>query len=139
MSVELPDWYSKQDSAAFTKETLRFTGKVFVEATELGDVLATGALPFLQGIEAPQENSSDTGLISACGQAATLTFYAELLPHSAPTPAQPLPPGNGAGVPWTAPLTEHEFRHTWSWRRAFCAGMVDTEVPCSPVVIQLNY
>jgi hypothetical protein len=24
--------------------------------------------------------------------------------------------------PWTKPLTEVEFRHTWSWRRAFCAG-----------------
>ena len=62
------------------------------------------------------------GLLSTCGQAATLTFYAQLFEDKAPSPPQPLPPGNDAGEPWTKPLTEAEFRHAWSWRRSFCAG-----------------
>ena len=91
---------------------------VCLAGTELGDVLATSGLDFLQGIEEPQENS--TTVDSHCGQAATLTFYAELLDHPAPEPPQPLPAGNGAGAPWTKNLTDGEFRHTWSFRRAFC-------------------
>ncbi len=83
-------------------------------------MLATSGLEFLQGIETPEENS--TTVDSTCGQAATLTFYAELLDHTPPEPPQPLPVGNGAGAPWTKNLTEGEFRHTWSWRRSFCAG-----------------
>ena len=90
--------------------------KVFIEATELGDVLATSGLEFLQGIEAPYESSA--GLVSRCGQASTLTFYAQLFPQPAPQPPQPLPAGNGAGAPWTKLLSDVEFRHTWSWRRA---------------------
>ena len=83
-------------------------------------MLATSGLEFLQGIETPEENS--TAVDSSCGQAATLTFYAELLGHAAAEPPQPLPVGNGAGAPWSKNLTELEFRHTWSWRRAYCAG-----------------
>jgi hypothetical protein len=120
LSDELPDWYSTHDSAAFTKRNLTLTAAVFIDGTELGDVLATSGLPFLQGIEQPHENS--TTVDSHCGQAATLTFYAELLDRTPPTPPQPLPEGNSAGAPWTKNLTELEFRHTWSWRRAFCAG-----------------
>ena len=94
---------------AFTKRNLTLTGKIFIDGTELGDVLATSGLPFLQGIETPQENSS--GLLSSCGQAATLTFYAELLDREPPQPPQPLPAGNGAGKPWVKNLTEAEFRY----------------------------
>jgi hypothetical protein len=68
LSAELFDWYSPQQSTAFNKATIKLTGLVFIEATELGDVLATSGLRFLQGIEAPQENSSNAGLISQCGQ-----------------------------------------------------------------------
>ena len=118
LSVELPDWYTATDSAAFSKQLLQFKAAVFVEATELGDVLATSGLEFLQGLEAPFENSSNTGIISDLGQAATLTFYAELLPHAAA--AVPFPAGNPEGHPVTVNLTETQFRHTWSWRRSYC-------------------
>jgi hypothetical protein len=95
LSRELPDWYSPLDSAAFTKTTIVFRGTVFVEATELGDVLATSKLPFLQGVEAPFENSSN--ILSTCGQASTLTFYATRL-----APDAPVPPGESS-VPASEP------------------------------------
>jgi hypothetical protein len=84
LSEELQDWYSPTDSAAFTKETLTLTAAVFIEATELGDILATSGLPFAQGIEVPLENS--THYESSCGQAQTLTFYMELLASAATEP-----------------------------------------------------
>eukprot|EP00729_Bicosta_minor_P021088 gene21088-34056_t len=112
LSLELPDWYSGKDSAAFTKETLRY-------ATELGDVIATAGLPWLQGVETPFENSSavDTG----CGQ--TLTFYATLLPPGQPAPPPSpehpaLPAGNGV----FEATTKEGFEYTWSWRRSHCEG-----------------
>ena len=45
----------------FVKRVLRVASKVFVEATELGDVLATGGLPFAQGVETPLETSTHQG------------------------------------------------------------------------------
>ena len=123
LSVELPDWYSGADSSAFTKETLRLGGprSVFIEATELGDVLATAGLPWLQGVETPLENSS--AVDPRCGQAATLTFYATLLPPGQPAPPPSpehpaLPPGSGA----FESTTREAFEYTWTWRRSYCAG-----------------
>ena len=69
LSVELPDWYSPTDSAAFTKQSLTLSAKVFIEGTELGDVLATSGLPFAQGIEVPKETSTT---YENCGQVNTL-------------------------------------------------------------------
>jgi hypothetical protein len=126
LSMELPDWYSSANSSAFTKEVFTLGGadSVFIEATELGDVLATSGLPWLQGVETPFENSSvvDTG----CGQAQTLTFYATLLPPGQPAPAPSpehpaLPPGNGAGGDFEH-TTKEAFEYTWTWRRSYCAG-----------------
>jgi len=124
LSDELHDWYAPADSKAFSKQLLNISAAVFIEATELGDVLAsaTPPLPFLQGIEVPFENSSDATLLSHCGQAQTLTFYAQRFAGAAPNPPQPLPKGDGAGAPWKANLTDEAFRHTWSWRRALCSG-----------------
>ena len=43
---------------------------VYIEATELGDVIATAGLPWLQGVETPFENSS--AVDSGCGQVRNL-------------------------------------------------------------------
>ena len=71
LSQRVNDWYSPAPSPLFTKRTLRLEGKAFVEATEFGDVLATGAasalrLPVVQGIEEPEESSPTTD--DQCGQ-----------------------------------------------------------------------
>jgi hypothetical protein len=100
LSDELPDWYASDDSPAFTKQVLTVSAKVFIEGTELGDVLATSGLPFAQGVEVPIENSST---YENCGQAETLTFFMELLPKGgAPVlPMQPaVPAGGGEGFPF---------------------------------------
>ena len=68
---------------------------VVVEATELGDVLATAALPHNQGVEVPTEGSlvTDDGI----SQSICFTFYMEMLAKAAPTP-DPAPAGNA----WTS-------------------------------------
>jgi hypothetical protein len=128
LSEELPDWYNPADSPSFTKHVLQFNSKVFIEATELGDVLATSGLDFVQGLEYPLENSTDYN--SVCGQAQTLTFYMEMLEHP-PLVPDPAPAGSAeTSKGWidvhrftnasTAPL--HGWWHTLTWRRSFCAG-----------------
>ena len=121
LSDELPDWYDPKPSHMFTKQTIVLRGSVFVEATELGDVLATSGLPFLQGIETPHENSTRV-LDVNCGQAATLTFYAARVARGDPMPPPAPSHGSSEGKPWKVNLTGSDFRHTWSWRRAFCAS-----------------
>lgn len=55
-SEDLADWYSPDDSPCFTKQTLRFTGAVFVDATEWGEVLALTGAPYLQGPETTEDS-----------------------------------------------------------------------------------
>jgi len=51
LSEELPDWYSKADSAWFTKTELSFTNFQFVmEGTSWGEVLALSNASYLQGL-----------------------------------------------------------------------------------------
>jgi hypothetical protein len=69
LSVELPDWYIPIDSAAFTKQVMTLSARVFIEGTELGDVLATSGLPFAQGIEVPKELART---YENCGQVSAL-------------------------------------------------------------------
>lgn len=89
---------------------------MFIEATELGDMLMASDLPVLQGMEIPYENS--TGLEDYCGQAWTLTFYMELL-AAAPSQPQHIPQGSNESMHWPDPDI---WQHSWSWRRAYCAG-----------------
>jgi hypothetical protein len=136
LSDEMPDWYAAADSAAFSKQPITITAKVFIEGTELGDVLATSGLPFAQGIEVPFENSTT---YENCGQAQTLTFYLELLPQPPdPVATQTVPAGGDEGFrfpnasKWAtgtsadgdgAGLDIHgHFRPGFTWRRAHCAG-----------------
>ena len=90
LSDVLEDWYSPSESPYFSKEEIEISAKVFIEATELGDVLATSGLPFAQGLEYPLENSTK---YENCGQAQTLTFYMTLL--QSPEVAPPLVPAGG--------------------------------------------
>jgi hypothetical protein len=95
LSSRLVDWHSPFDSEFYTKYVRTVHAKVFVEATELGDVLATASLPYTQGVETPLETSltTDDGIT----QSAVFTFFAELL-GEAPSAPDPAPPGNA----WTS-------------------------------------
>ena len=122
LSVELPDWYAATESASFAKKRLLLKARVFIEATELADVLATANVPYGQGIEIPYENSST---YENCGQAQTLTFYMELLAHPK---ADAAPQGNdegrafpgSRGTAWATNL--HGWYNSWTWRRSFAAA-----------------
>jgi len=123
LSEELPDWYSPANSTAFSKHTIRFEAPVFIEATELADVLVTGNFSWTQGAETPRENSTSSS-DGRCGQAWTLTFYMELL---AAPPAEPhvVPPGSAEGSPWPSwePSGPKSWAfRTWNYRRSHCAG-----------------
>eukprot|EP01079_Euglenida_sp_SAG-EU17-18_P011913 gene11913-2172_t len=107
LSDDLPDWYSPEDSPRFTKQLLQFSAKVFIDASELGDILMTSGVPARQGVETPQESSPTCN--STCGQAATFTYYTTRLPAPAPPPDVPdggdegLPFGNWTQVPLAPP------------------------------------
>jgi len=65
LSEDIVDWYSPEPSDRFDKYLLSFTGSIFIEATELGDILATSNESWAQGVEIPTENSFTTD--STCG------------------------------------------------------------------------
>lgn len=48
LSDSMPDWYSPDPSANFTKVAQTWPASVVVDATELGDVLVTGNMPWTQ-------------------------------------------------------------------------------------------
>ena len=105
LSDSLQDWYSPIESSRFYKRWLNISAAVFVDATEWGDVLMTAGLDVGQGAERPTELSRPGGEIGSnddqCGQAATLTFYMELL-NKSPSVPDPAPPGSTAdGAPFS--------------------------------------
>jgi hypothetical protein len=126
LSASLGDWYSPSASELFTKRLLRITGDVFLEATEFGDVLATGAaepgleLPFVQGIEEPREDSRSTD--DQCGQAATLTFFTRIADATEPPVSPPVPAGSeGDGTPFDIPNdgNQRPLPTPWQWDDVF--------------------
>ncbi len=118
-SQSLKDWYSPKDSEYFTKEILYISCPestanassssqmsqdfpkskapvsstnafcVFVDATELGDVLVLSDAAWTQGVETPTEDSRQTD--SSCGQASVFPFYLSYTNEAVPPPA--VPPG----------------------------------------------
>lgn len=136
LSEDLPDWYSPSPSERFEKQTIRLTGAVFIEASELGDVLATANITWAQGVEIPTETSFKTD--STCGQAWTLTFYMSYLPEGEhPPPGPPVPPGSGEGLPFPQP-SDAFWTHSWTWRRAACGGNRSLEAVNALDVTQQN-
>ena len=68
LSDDLPDWYSTENSDRFTKEIRYFTGDIFIDATEWGELLALSGADYLQGI-AEQYDGDTSGIGNdTCGQ-----------------------------------------------------------------------
>lgn len=111
-SRDLADWYSAEDSDRFTKETLRFEGAVFIDATEWGEVLALADAPYLQGVE-----TSDGALEGddTLGQATVFCFAQRV--HEKPVADHPaIKPVEGLG------FASYESRPNawplvWTYRR----------------------
>ena len=60
LSKDLADWYSPSPSPRFSKVVSKVSASVFIEATELGDVLATASMP-------PISEKSSTKVTSVVG------------------------------------------------------------------------
>ena len=150
LSQEITDWYSSADSPAFTKQILELRSAVYIEATELADVLlsAKPPLPWAQGVETPTEESKTTD--STCGQASTITFFMELLPSNKKSPAAA--PANDswpAGSPFCFGECAKNFstdwargwEYDWTYRRCFVGAGGDhaTRVTNEGDITQINY
>lgn len=116
-SQELADWYSPEDSPRFTKETLRFEGDLFVDATEWGELLALADAPYLQGAE-PSEDSLDAE--DRHGQAMVFGFVQRM--HAEPVDDHPaIEPVSGLGY---GPYRDRDdaWQKIWTYRRLKGAG-----------------
>ena len=121
-SEQLEDWYSPNNSKLFTKTQYRFNGKVFIDATELGDILMTsGIKDIFQGAESPNETSTTT--LDQCGQAVTFTFFMELL-SSIPENPPIVPPGNPEGEAYG--YQNNDWNQVWTYRRSYDANGPDS-------------
>lgn len=115
LSQTLPDWYSPSESGMFRKTLLNFTGSVFLDATEFGDVLVTSGVPSVaQGIETPLESSNAT--LSTCGQATTITFFMRADNGTTPPPTPVVPSGSDDGIPYN--MDNLSYQKIWAYRRA---------------------
>ena len=90
LSDQLADWYSASDSSFFTKVTLSFQARVFVDATEFGDVIGNLGKS-VQGMESPDEDSQ--AYLSQCGQSHTVGFFIRALQPGSVCAGAPVPPG----------------------------------------------
>lgn len=91
-------------STYYEKVVRRVGAAVVIEATELGDVLLTAGLSFMQGVEVPSEQSFTT--VDTLTQSIAFTFWIEMLAHNeSPDPAPPGNVGIANGAPpfWGSP------------------------------------
>ena len=123
LSQQLQDWYSPNNSSLFTKKQYIFKGKIFIEATEFGDIIMTSGIEendIFQGAESPNENSTTTK--DLCGEGITFPLYIKIL-ETIPDNPPIVPPGSDEGVPYVYP---NNWLSVWLERRAYDA------VPNSP-------
>ena len=120
LSETLEDWYSPENSTAFTKQVFELHAEVFIDATEFADVLVTSGAPFTQGAEYPHENSHESD--ASCGLAATLVFFMELSEHAVNVSL--VPAGSDAGIrfPYKEWATQEQWNMSWTYRRGLCNG-----------------
>lgn len=117
-SQELADWYSPKDSPRFKKETLRLTGRVFLDATEWGEVLALADAPYLQGPE-PNEDSLEGN--DQIGQATVYGFVQRM--HAEPVADHPkISPVEGLGFGGYR-NRDDAWQKVWTYRRLKGTGL----------------
>jgi hypothetical protein len=129
-SEALPDWYSPQDSAYFTKTVLDLTlsspSAVVIDATEFGDVLMNvDGVVVAQGMEVPDENSFSYD--QSCGQTATVCFWISWAEEQ--TGPDTTPYGNDEGYVMPHTWTPTNLPGAFTWRRSFAVDPLNTSVP----------
>jgi hypothetical protein len=121
LSDTLQDWYSPIDSALFKKLVRNVSAAVVVEATELGDVLATAQLPHVLGVEVPTEATFTTD--DRITQSMSFPFFMQLHPAPGPTHPTVIPAGHQGTVPT-------EFLHSRSAVEFFTPFVSLETLPC---------
>lgn len=79
-SRDMVDWYDRRPSDRFNKKLLRLKGKVFIDATEWGELLALSDAAYRIGVEQDDLNQPN---VENCGQAITFCLVQELLAEPA--------------------------------------------------------
>ncbi len=115
LSSTMKDWYSPNDSDRYTKKRLRFErisqNAIFIDATELGELLALSDAPYLIGVEQPGEDPITQN--ERCGQAFTFTFVIKFDEQPVADPlTSPSPPH-----PDFYDLKEYTWDKVWTYRR----------------------
>ena len=134
LSEELPDWYSKNDSAWFTKTELSFTNFQFVmDGTSWGEVLVLSNASYLQGVM-EQFDGDTSGVGNAtCGQAFTIDFLEQLRETPEDEPPNPLPEPTG-GANYTLGMMTWE--RIWTYRRVNSSAPDSQTVAVNDITIQ---
>jgi hypothetical protein len=138
LSEELPDWYSPDDSAWFTKTELSFTNFSFViEGTSWGEVLVLSNASYLQGLM-EQFDGDISGIgNSTCGQEFTIDFLEQLQESPTDEPPNPLPEPSGGANYTLDPFT---WEHVWAYRRVNTSAPDAHSVAVNDITIQnFNY
>jgi hypothetical protein len=134
LSEELPDWYSQEDSAWFTKTQLSFTNISFViEGTSWGEVLVLANASYLQGLM-EQFDGDISGIGNpTCGQAITIDYLEQLRDQPTDEPPNPLPKPIGGG---DYSLGGATWEHIWTFRRANTSAPNSETVAVNDTTIQ---
>ena len=125
LSEELPDWYSQDDSAWFTKTQLSFTNISFViEGTPWGEVLVLSNASYLQGLM-EQFDGDISGIGDAtCGQEVTIDFLERLQEMPTDEPPNPLP----------EPAKGRNYSVGGNWKNVFVSRRVNTSTSDSKTI-----
>ncbi len=111
LSDELADWYDPADSAQYAKDTIRFYGDVFIDATELGDVLVLADAPYMQGVETV--DGSPEAFDDTCGQATVFPLVVRYETGPRSEPPNPFPVDH----PSFYDLGSFTWDRVWTYRR----------------------
>lgn len=106
LSDQLASWYDPAD-----KEAIRFSAAVFIDATELGDLLALSGAPYMQGVEVV--DGSPDALDDTCGQATVFPLIARYHGSAQAEPGNPLPVDH----PGFYGLGRFTWDQVWRYRR----------------------
>jgi hypothetical protein len=134
LSEELPDWYSQEDSAWFTKTQLSFTNISFViEGTSWGEVLVLANASYLQGLSEKFDGDTSGVGNSSCGQSFTFDFLEQLRETPVDEPPNPLPEPTG-GANYT--LQSLTWEQVWTYRRVNTSAPNENVVAANDITIQ---
>ncbi|KAH3743989.1 FAD-dependent oxidoreductase [Pelomyxa schiedti] len=120
LSQDVEDWYSLEDSSRFSKKVRTFTGDIFVDATEWGELLPLSGADYLQGLSEQYDGDISGQGDDTCGQSSTYCFAEEV--HGVPVYEQPDPyPVDHADY---YSLEGYTWDSVWTYRRLYGSASV---------------